>query len=72
MNKITTNMRIRNFLRDEGGAESAEYTVFALIIFVLVVVLMIPIGDRLEWLWRGLLEILRETLDMPPEGAPAK
>lgn len=65
-------MCIQLFIQDEAGAESAEYTVLALIIFVLVVVMMVPIGDRLEWLWRGLLEILRQILDLPPASAPAQ
>ncbi len=64
-------MGIQQFIRDEAGTESAEYTVLALIVFVLIMLMMIPIGDRLEWLWRGLLEILRQILEIPPEAGPA-
>jgi len=72
MNEIATDMHIQRFLRDEAGAESAEYTVFALIIFVLIILMMIPISDSIEMLWRGLLEILRRLVDTPPATAPAK
>lgn len=57
---------LQGFIHDEAGAESAEYTVLALIIFVLVILMMIPVGDRLEWIWRRLLDILRELVDTSP------
>lgn len=62
---------LRCFIRDDAGTESAEWIVLALIIFVLLVLMMFPIGERIEWLWRGLFEILREIEDMAPEFTPA-
>lgn len=62
---------ITTFVGEEAGTESAEWIVLALIIFVLLVLMMFPIGERIEWLWRGLFEILREIEDMAPEFTPA-
>ena len=61
--------RLQRFIDDDAGSETAEYTVFVLIIFVLLILMMIPISDRIEWLWRGLFEILREVRDMAPKFA---
>jgi Flp pilus assembly pilin Flp len=62
---------LRRFIWDEAGTESAEYTVLALIVFVLIVVMMIPVSGRLGWLWRGLLEILTGILETAPEAERA-
>lgn len=58
------HLNLRHFIQDEAGADTVEYTVFALIIFLIVVFTLIPIGNRLEWLWRGLQQILHEVADM--------
>lgn len=64
--------RFRWFLHDEAGTESAEYTVLALIIFVLIILMLLPVSERLEWLWRGLLGILQQLVDAVPESLPAR
>ncbi|MBS1251277.1 MAG: hypothetical protein MAG451_00309 [Anaerolineales bacterium] len=62
---------LQRFACDDAGSEAAEYILLALIIFVLLILMMIPIGNRIEWMWRGLFEILRDLQDMAPEFTPA-
>ena len=66
MNKLTVRSYKSDFILDEAGTESAEYTVLALIVFVLLLLFLVPIGGRLEFLWRGLLDILHELRDVSP------